>query len=343
MTAAPPLTPRFLPERALGWRDGPLDGITCVLRCVEAVLQAHGYGPVDVARCLGGELDLLARDMALEFPGCRLDWRFADDGRDNWDHLIRHVGSGEPVIVMPDLYYYPGSYYERQFHYHDHSVLAVGWDASAEVLTVLDTLGPPEAGYRRELPKSPELVTCCTRMTRVELTRPVDRRPSEVYAGEQIARHTPTVAASARALRRLLEGHQRDGVDGITARAIHLLVLGHVQPLLFLFGSSIGPDAGSSFQRVRKAALHAATRANWFGRALIHGHEQPDPAPHYSTALTVGGGMLDALDQLAAAMTAAGGDDRVPAQRADEADAALHGRLREIVHICYSPPREATL
>lgn len=335
--------PVFDPARALGWRDGPLDGITCVLRCVEAVLQAAGYSSLEVARCLGGEPDLLARDMALEFPGCRLEWRFAPSGKENWPYLLEQLSTGEPVIIMPDLYYYPGSYYEGVHHFHDHSVLATGWDPDAEVLTVLDTLGPPEQGYRRELPKTPELVACCTRMTPIVRTKPVDRRPSDVYAEEQVGNHAVTVAADARALRKLLEGYAEEGMDGVSARAVHLLVLGHLQPQLFLFGSSIGPDAHERFQQVRAAALSAATRANRFGRLLIAAHEQPDPAPYYRQALTVAPVMVDALDSLADAMCKAGGNARVDAQLADTADAALHNRLREIIHICYSPSSEAVL
>ncbi|GAB3213769.1 hypothetical protein ACQEU5_22325 [Marinactinospora thermotolerans] len=335
-------TPVFDPERSLGWRDGPLDGITCLLRCVEAVLRSRGYGPIDVARCLGGELDLLGRDMALEFPGCRLGWRFADHGAQNWPFVVERVGAGEPVIIMPDLYHYPGSYYEGLYHYHDHAVLAVGWDPGSETLAVLDTLAPPDEGYRRELPKTPQLVASCTRVTRVEVTAEADRRPSRDYAAEQIERHTATVAADARALRRLLDSFAATGMDGVTARAVNLLVLGHLQPLLFLFGSSIDADADARLLDVRRAALSAATKAGWFGRALIVGHnDHVDPAPHYRRALTIAPGMLDALDNLADAMSRAGGDARVSVERADAADAALHTRFREIVHICYSSPSEA--
>lgn len=50
--------PVFDPARSLGWRTGPLDGLSCLLRCTEAVLRAQGFAPLDVARALALPVDL---------------------------------------------------------------------------------------------------------------------------------------------------------------------------------------------------------------------------------------------------------------------------------------------
>lgn len=137
--------PVFDPARSLGWRTGPLDGLSCLLRCTEAVLRAQGFAPLDVARALALPVDLTGgRREPARFRSGRLSWRNAVDGREHWGELTRLVTEGSPVILMPDRFYWPGDEFEGRHHFLDHMVLVIG--ATATELEVLDTDAPPRTG-----------------------------------------------------------------------------------------------------------------------------------------------------------------------------------------------------
>jgi len=327
--------PVFDPRQALGWRDVALDGLNCVLRCVEATLAYHGYTPQQIARCLAGEMDLLGRDMARDFPGCALSWRIADgEGEKNWQFVLDSVTAGTPVIIMPDRYYWPGDEFQNRFHFHDHAVLAYAWSADERALTVLDTDAPPEDGFRRRLMESASLRSACTRVTTVELTAPVDERTADEFGRAQIATRTASLASDAVALRRLFDRLRENGLSGELGRGLHVLVLGDLQPLLFLYGEALAGAEDPLVQRVRKAALVAAGGAKRLGQALIAAHSQSDRARSYASALVLADRMLNGVDGLVAAMRDAGGSALGGHAPGDVVE-ALQTRLAEITEKCF--------
>ncbi|MFJ1637809.1 MULTISPECIES: hypothetical protein [unclassified Streptomyces] len=327
--------PAFDPQRALGWRDVALDGLNCVLRCVEATLAQRGYTPQQVARCLAGNLGILGRDMASEFPGCTLPWRFADgEGRRHWEFVRDSVSAGTPVIIMPDRFFWPGDEFEGRFHFHDHAVLAYDWDAGRGVLTVLDTDADPANGYRRELVDTPSLRAACTRVTTVEVTAPVDDRSPDAFGRQQIATRTAAVAAEAVALRGLFGRFRAEGLRGELGRGLHVLVLGQIQPLMFLYGEALTGAEDPAVQRVREAALAVSGATKRLGQALITAHGRADRERAYEAALALSNRLVDAFDRLVAAMRDAGGsvaDSPDP----EEVGEALYARLIETTEKCF--------
>ena len=126
------------PNRSLGWNDGPLDGLSCLLRCVESALRAQGFDNLQVAQALALPLDLRGERRApARYRHGRLDWRNATDGREHWAEFTALVGSGTPCVLMPDRFYWPDDEFEGVEHFLDHMVLAVAHDG--ELLEVLDT------------------------------------------------------------------------------------------------------------------------------------------------------------------------------------------------------------
>ncbi|MFI0737500.1 BtrH N-terminal domain-containing protein [Streptomyces sp. NPDC021100] len=335
--------PRFDPGAALGWGDRALDGLNCVLRCVEAVLRFRGLGPLAVARALNGPLDPVGRDLAQDFDGCRVAYRTAfDDGARNVPFVLERLAAGEPVMVLPDRYHLPGDVYEGRFHFHDHAVLAVGWSPADGVVTVLDTDADPADGFRRRWALTPALRALFTWVGTVTPTGPPDERDAAEYLAGRLDRDTPLLAAGARALRDLLDeldGLAAHGLDPVPARALHVLVLGDLQPQLFLYAHALGPPDGLSpaAAAVRTAALDARLRAKRLGTALIAAHEQPDPPAVYPRVLALGRPLLAALDRLREAMVAAGGREGTPDPGAA---ARLRARFAHIEDTCF-PLREA--
>lgn len=339
--------PAFDPEGALGWRGQALDGLNCVLRCVEAVLRFRGLQPREVARALSGPLDPVDRDLAEDFDGCRLNWRFADDdGARNWPFVLDNLAAGEPVVVMPDRFHVPGDVYQGRFHVHDHAVLAVGWDVGDAMITALDTDAAPAAGFRRRWGLGAALPALCTRVTTVTLTGPPDHRDPDNYLAERLDRDTALLATGTHAFAELLGELRETGIGPATARALHVLVLGHLQPLLFVFGHALSsPDAPGrppgldrDTAAVRCAALDARTRAMRLGVGLIAAHEQRDPAAHYPRVLELCAPLVAALERLVTTMTAAGGD---PGPPDPEAPARLRARLAGIERKCFPAHEDA--
>ncbi|MFK4100732.1 hypothetical protein ACI2L1_11780 [Streptomyces sp. NPDC019531] len=333
--AEAPAGPVFDPQRALGWRDVALDGLNCVLRCVEATLAHHGYTPQQIARCLAGELDLLGRDMAREFPGCALSWRTADgEGERNWQFVLDSVTAGTPVIIMPDRYYWPGDEFEGRFHFHDHAVLAYAWCEEEGVLTVLDTDAPPEDGFRRRLTESAQVRSACTRVAALDLTSPVDQRTGDEFGRAQIVTRTAPLASEAIALRHFFGALRENGLSGELGRGLHVLVLGDLQPLLFLFGEALTDAQDPQVLRVRQAALSAAAGAKRLGQALIAAHSQRDRQQGYQAALALADRLLNGVDSLVAAMRDAGGSV-LGGPDPDNVTRALHAKLAAITETCF--------
>ncbi|MEU6124996.1 hypothetical protein [Streptomyces sp. NPDC047123] len=333
--------PRFDQAGALGWRDRALDGLNCVLRCVEAVLRHRGLEPLAVARALSGPLDPVGRDLAKDFDGCRVEYRTAfDDGARNVPFVLERLTAGEPVMVLPDRFHLPGDVYEGRYHFHDHAVLAARWSPGDAVLTVLDTDADPDDGFRREWTLTPALHALFTWVGTVTVTDAPDTSDAEAYFAARLDRDTALLSVGAAALGGLLDELTEEGLGLVTARALHVLVLGDIQPQLFVYGNALAvpPPAGGTpalppeIAAVRTAALGARVCAKRLGIALIAAHEQPEPLAAYPRVLELARPLRTALDRLREALVAAGGREG-PADPG--AAARLRARFTHIERTCF--------
>lgn len=346
MTAA--TAPRFDQVGALGWRDRALDGLNCVLRCVEAVLRYRGLDPLAVARALSGPLDPVDRDLAKDFDGCRVDYRTAfDDGTRNVPFVLEQLAAGEPVMVLPDRFHLPGDVYEGRYHFHDHAVLAAHWSPESSVMTVLDTDADPDEGFRRNWTLTPELRALFTWVGTVTVTDAPDTSDPEEYFADRLDRDTTLLSVGARALGELLDELTDDGLGLVTARALHVLVLGDIQPQLFIYANALAvpPARGEPLSlppemaAVRTAALAARVCAKRLGIALIAAHEQPDPLAAYPRVLELARPLRGTLDRLREALVVAGGQEG-PADPG--ASARLRKRFAHIENTCFPVPEDTT-
>ncbi|MEV7196957.1 hypothetical protein AB0N81_34915 [Streptomyces sp. NPDC093510] len=340
--------PRFDQAGALGWRDRALDGLNCVLRCVEAVLRYRGLDPLAVARALNGPLDPVGRDLAKDFDGCRVDYRTAfDDGTRNVPFVLERLGAGEPVMVLPDRFHLPGDVYEGRYHFHDHAVLASRWSPDDGVMTVLDTDADPDDGFRRHWTLTPGLRALFTWVGTVTVTDAPDTSDPEEYFAARLDRDTALLSVGARALGELLDELTEAGLGLRTARALHVLVLGDIQPQLFVYGNALAvppADGGTltlppQMAAVRTAALGARVCAKRLGIALIAAHEQADPLAAYPRVMELARPLRAALDRLREALVAAGGREG-PAD--PDATARLRKRFAHIETTCFPLPEDAT-
>ncbi|MFD9792924.1 hypothetical protein ACFWXK_18450 [Streptomyces sp. NPDC059070] len=340
--------PRFDQLGALGWQDRALDGLNCVLRCVESVLASRGLGPQEVARALNGPLDPVGRDLAKDFDGCRVEYRTEfDDGSRNVPFVLERLGEGEPVMVLPDRFHLPGDVYEGRFHFHDHAVLAMDWSPSDGVLSVLDTDADPADGFRRRWTLTPALHALFTWVGTVTTTGEPDRRTPQEYFADRLDRDTALFSVGARALDGLFDELTGTGLSAVTARALHVLVLGDIQPQLFIYANALAVpradgaplDLPPELAAVRTAALEARVHAKRLGIALIAAHEKPDPLAVYPRVLPLSRPLRASLHRLREALVAAGG-------REGPADPGAVDRLRarfaHIEGICFPVPEDAT-
>ncbi|MEV5821241.1 hypothetical protein ACFYMB_30520 [Micromonospora haikouensis] len=272
------------PGLSLGWDDGPLDGLSCLLRCVESALRAEGFDNREIAQALAVPLDLRGdRRKSSWFRHGRLDWRNAVDGHEHWDEFTALVAAGTPCVLMPDRYYWPGDEFEGVAHFLDHMVLAVAYDG--EVLEVLDTDAPPADGYRRRIPVTPDVVRGCCRFATAHFTPPDDDA-----AALRATLLEPTAVALAEdlpALRAVARRWRRDGLTGPAARALHVVVLGAVQPSLFLTALAVE----QAYPALATELLAASRAAQRLGRTLIGAHRwagaQADDTSVYAPVLAV--------------------------------------------------------
>lgn len=218
-------------DGAVGWRDIPLDGLTCYHRCVEAVLRGHGLDADAVTDELGGPVtDRLGLDGR---PYLRLNrmsarWHIAGPGQDNWDLLRGRLDQGGAVVVWPDGYYWPGDVCEGRKHAHHHAVLAVG--VSGDELRVLDIDADEQDGFARSVPVTADTQRACTRLLEVVPADPT-RGPG---TGAIVADSVGPVGRFAAAADRLADRWEVAPTRRL-AHAADLWVLGDIQPQLYLF------------------------------------------------------------------------------------------------------------
>ncbi|MGS2591941.1 hypothetical protein [Streptomyces hebeiensis] len=345
--AGRPRAPRphvFDPATALGWQNIGLDGLGCFLRSVEAVLQHRGYGAREVAQGLAGPLDLVRRGEwygpMSEFPACTARWYLTGigTGSRHWPRIAALVEGGTPVVLMPDGHHWPGDEHEGKEHFHHHMVLAHRLDE--EGLHLLDTDAPATAGYRRVLPVTDALKESCTRYAVLERVEPpVERRPEELAARLVPASLLPLAQDIAEL--RAFHGRVWSGarLPLLLAKGLDVLVLGDIQPQLFLLGHALAGARDERTAEVSRACLAAAARAQKLGLLLLGLHrfraEGVYAVAHEEVAL-----LAASLDTLLAAMCRHAAAVR---PRATGDGSRLVRRLRGETHWCFGeekPPAE---
>jgi hypothetical protein len=323
--------PVFDPDSSLGWRDVALDGLSCYLRCVEAVLHYRGYDSDAVTQALAGPVDLLRRRAGSDFDGCSVRWHNVDDGRKNWPEVYGALRVGDPVIIMPDRFYWSGDEFEGKRHFHDHMVLGVR--IVDEMLFVLDTDAPPSAGFLRSIPIDDNTRRSCTRVGVVTAPPPPPAVTADALARQWLVPSVEMLTEDIATLERFRGDLTAEKLPYLAARGFHVLVLGDFQPVLFLFGSALGRDMSPHLEGVVDAAVQAAAKAKRLGLLLLalHRFERDDV---YGMACDALASFTASLRVLNARMAEAGGF-AVPPSPVDAPD--LWERLLDVTGWCFDP------
>jgi len=323
---------RFDPETALGWSDVALDGLSCYLRCVEAVLRWRGQDSEAVALALGGPVDLLRRGRSgSTYDAHAVEWRIAADAAEHREQLVATLRSGEPVILMPDRFFWPGDEFEGRRHFHDHMVLA--FELEDAVLAVLDTDAPPESGFTRRIPMDAVAWRACTRWGVVRTTAGSSPPTAEELASRTLRPSLQLLAIDTVELRAFAELWRREGIDDPLARALHVAVLGDFQPTLFLFAEAARAwDRGGGLEPVIERAAAAARSAKTLGLLLLALHRETS-GDAYEIAIAAFDRFLDAAEALLESI--AGRLEEEPPAGV-EASGVVQARLQSLVGYCFS-------
>ncbi len=287
-------TPFFDPEASLGWRNGPLDGLSCLLRCVEATLRSEGFSNHEIACALARPVDLAGGRREPDFRHGELRWRNAVDGAEHWGELRAVVESGRPVTLMPDRFYWPGDEFEGKEHFLDHMVLVFSFDGTT--MRALDTDAPAQERYTRTIPITDSVVHSACRWTTVHFDRPQETLESlRTTLLEPMARWLAEDLAGLHGISRRWE---ETGLTGPVARALHVLVLGELQPNLFTTATAVG----EFFPAVAVSAFRAAEKAQALGKLLIGAHrfggDRPLDVGVYQPVFRSFGPLVSALTEL---------------------------------------------
>lgn len=251
------------------------------------------------------------------------------------------------MVVMPDRFYVPDDVYRGRFHFHDHALLAVGWDADKRTVRLLDTDADPDNEFIRSWELTADLEAMFTRVATVSITDAPDRREPAEYLAAHLDRDTALLNTGVTAVAELFETLRDDGLDLVTARALHVFTLGDLQPMFFLFANALsvvaeGADPGDSLApeiaAVHDAALTARNRAMRLGVGLIAAHERQDPVAEYPRVMGLAPALVAALQRLVEALVNAGGQVATP-----DPDAAdrLRARFAHIENVCYPVGEDA--
>jgi hypothetical protein len=327
--------PVFDPEGSLGWRDIPLDGLNCYLRCVEAVLRAEGHDSTGLVRVMGGPVDLLRRSrIGSQFAGRHVAWRFDDGTPAHFSGLLAAVRAGQPVIVVPDRYHWPGDELEQRDHHFDHAVLVIG--AGSGEITFLDTDAPAEADWRRSLPIDERLRSACARWGTLEHDGPP---PGPELDVARLARESlELLALDVPALRGFAAELRLNGLDSVSGRALHVAVLGDFQPVLFLFAAALELSSDPAAARLLEPARRAAAKAKILGLVLLGLHRDGSAAA-YDLCIGAFDALVVALDVLGEALAHAVGS-QPPISAAGDSGPVTE-RLMGLITFCFDEQRTA--
>lgn len=283
------------PARSLGWRTGPLDGLSCMLRCVEAVLRAQGFDPLAVARALAQPLDLAGgRKQLTAFRSGNLSWHSEDDGARHWDRITAAVSGGTPVILMPDRFYWPDDEFGGQRHFFDHMVLVT--DVTAGEISVLDINAPADDGYVCVIPVTPNVVRSACRYATAHFTYRPDT--AQTIGTELLLPLAEWLADDLPSLIEFGQRWEQDGLTGPFARALHVLILGEAQPNLFLTAHAVDEH----YPAAAAALFAAAEDARRLGLKLLDAHrwagEDADDTTVYGPVLSFQHTLCDRLSDV---------------------------------------------
>jgi hypothetical protein len=225
---------RFDRHGAVGWRDIALDGLNCYLRGIEAILRAAGYTLDDVVEEMGGAItDRFEQDgkAFVRLNRCETRWSIAPPGLHRWAVVEACVSAGEPVVIWPDGFYWPGGRFEGRRHIHNHAVLAVGFEGGS--LHCLDIDAADADGYQAAVPVTDDTKRACTRILRVDVVAPARRLRASAM--------DRLIGASIRPLTRLARATAAYASWWAVnprrrlATSLDIWALSDVQPQLFLF------------------------------------------------------------------------------------------------------------
>ncbi len=224
--------PIFDPKLSIGWDSGPLDGMSCLLRCIEACLRAMGHDREEIIRMLGGPLNLVERDMARDFPGCTISW--SEGG----------VGLGrvldKPQIVVLDRSTLPWDDQYGGLSRYDHMMLLINADGSS--LEFLDTDAPADVEFVRVVPRLSDIEARVARTAEVS-GGSIPRTKFDSVLDNSLQTLTTDITTVRERLTAAL-GKPTVGV------APHVYLLGDLQPSVYLLGadaSLVGrPDIATS-------------------------------------------------------------------------------------------------
>lgn len=310
---------------AVGWRDVALDGLNCYLRGVEAILRGAGLGHDEVVDVMGGQItDRFSRDGRphVRLRGGEVRWFQAAPGAHCWNEVAACLGNGEPVVVWPDGFSWPGSRFEGRRHVHDHAILAVAIDDGS--LRYLDIDGDEASGFTAQAPLTEATRRACTRAL---LVRP-PTRPSRIGA----ARLDRMTGASVRPLARLAAATAEyarwwriEPFNRRLATALDLWALSDVQPPLYLL-ATVARRFGREPLATR--AFEAATQAKKVS-VFVHALNRIRPVAPYDLLRDDLSLLAERLETVGRSAAAAAGQPP-PAISAELAGAWLWRRLQAV-------------
>lgn len=267
---------RFDPEKALGWVRGPLDGLSCFHRCVEAILHARGYSGWQVAQALVCPLDLLRRRGSTSQMGrCEVVWHSVGDGRDNWPFLENELASGHNVLLRPDRYWWPGDRVSGQRHFSDH--ILVAYTLADSVLHVLDTRAPKD-NFVKLIPVDENVIRSVINIGIVEAPEPPTHSDPQKVADDIFPESIPQLAHDIAALHAWLPTWDTIPWDLISARSLHMTAIGDFQPQLFIVANALAGDVPAALATARQACAGAAVAARDLAFRLIALHQHENAA-----------------------------------------------------------------
>lgn len=301
MTAAATLAagPTFDPARSLGWRWGPLDGLNCSQRCVEAELRARGYPPSQVVRSLAAPLDLLRRwSSEWRFAGCHVSWEPVPAGAGAWERLQSVIAEGEHPIAVVDRFHWAGDEYEGRLHVQSYVVLALEVDGGC--LVSLGIHADPGRGYQHRTPCDSRLLAALCRVGRVVVGPPPPAGDPGSFERTLVESSLGALAADLAVLRLFSARWEARPLRPAVAWPLGTHVFADLEPQLFLLGAALAGADGGASSDVRLAAETAAAAAWRLGTLLGLGHRDRRPEA-YEAARQPMERLLAALDGLLAA------------------------------------------
>jgi len=268
--------PRLQQEGALGWRDVPLDGLNCYQRSIEAILRSAGYSRDQVLYEMGGAItDVMPPDGSPWFAlrGSRSRWAMTGPEADLWLDVEARLRDGEPVLVWPDWFYWPGSRFHGRRHVYDHAVLLT--ELAGSRLTFLDIDADPGRDYVDSIGIDDETRQSFKRLLEV---RPGEPGPPPAPAAVlgMVAESVPPLARWVQGVRHLVERWRLDPRPRL-AHAAEWWIFSDLLPQVFLFTSICEAFGEGELARAGEAVVRQAKKTGLF---LIALNEYRSVAPY---------------------------------------------------------------